>query len=652
MPDPKALDQYSVEELRAELKAREAHQPPSELLHDFSTPAILEVLLRKETALYGTASALDLYQVSDPGLLQDADSVVALFDQDDVHEQGETASLQTRPFGTAYNLCRSERFLEQPTGAFGAGCLVGLNLIATAGRLVDQENLGRVRFVFGFQMKNAQTPVTEIHRSEIYRGIKIVGREVNEGGADWALVQLDRPVMGHRIARVRSAGKLGDSEGLHVIGHPLGLPAKLASGARVTENMSAGFFGANLATYGGDIGSPVFNSQTHEVEGILVRGETAFVANGTCQVTLVCPSTGCRGRECTRSTEFASVLPRWRDWIKLGGPCQSPPAVRTLGTSWFAQRDGAWALGEDGRVWTFGQWGGQPDSSPYGGIGILPPAVASRDQYAYNVFMIGHDSALYHRLFDSSLSSNRWTWSVPASERLNGLDEQFKPLWSPDWERLGGRCASPAAVVSWDPQRLDVFVLGGDHAIWHQAWNGTKWMGWQSLGGLCTSPPAVCSWGPNRLDVFAIAIDHTLQHQAWDGTAWSGWQSLGGAFNSPPVAVSRGPNLLDVFVLGTDAALRHLAWNGAAWSDWTHFDGPWSSPPAVCSWGVNRLDVLVLGTGSVLQHRFWDGSIWGDWEALTGLNCSSAAVVVSWYPQTLDVFVLGTNSALYRRSWY
>jgi hypothetical protein len=53
----------------------------------------------------------------------------------------------------------------------------------------------------------------------------------------------------------------------------------------------------------------VFNSDTHEVEGILVRGETDFISNGSCTESLKCPNTGCRGEDCTRTTEFARLIP-------------------------------------------------------------------------------------------------------------------------------------------------------------------------------------------------------------------------------------------------------------------------------------------------------------------------------------------------------
>jgi hypothetical protein len=83
---------------------------------------------------------------------------------------------------------------------------------------------------------------------------------------------------------------------------------KVAAGAAVRDNTPSAFFVANLDTYGGNSGSPVFNSVTHEVEGILVRGEADFVQQGNCRVSLVCPSTGCRGEDVTRTTEFANLV--------------------------------------------------------------------------------------------------------------------------------------------------------------------------------------------------------------------------------------------------------------------------------------------------------------------------------------------------------
>jgi hypothetical protein len=101
---------------------------------------------------------------------------------------------------------------------------------------------------------------------------------------------------------------------VYVIGHPVGLPTKFADGANVRNNNNESFFVCNLDTYGGNSGSPVFNSSTHELEGILVRGETDFIVteNG-CRKSNVCPQNDpnfvCRGEDCTRSTEFGDFVP-------------------------------------------------------------------------------------------------------------------------------------------------------------------------------------------------------------------------------------------------------------------------------------------------------------------------------------------------------
>ena len=62
------------------------------------------------------------------------------------------------------------------------------------------------------------------------------------------------------------------------------------------------------------------------------------------------------------------------------------------------------------------------------------------------------------------------------------------------------------------------------------------------LGGVFNSPPAVVTQGTNRLDIFGLGTDNAMYHKWWDGNAWgpshTGWEGLGGVFNSPPAVVS------------------------------------------------------------------------------------------------------------------
>jgi hypothetical protein len=237
---------------------------------------------------------------------------VALVKAADLTQNGDGSfSLATETFQQAYDLCGAEPFVSQPIGCFCSGFLIGPDVIATAGHCVKSPaDLQTMRFVFGFQMTNATTAVTTFAADDVYTGKKLIGRALADDGTDWALVQLDRVVVNRAAVKVRSTGKIKNQQSIYVIGHPCGLPQKFAPGANVRDNSPAPFFVANLDTYGGNSGSPVFNAQTHTVEGILVRGETDFVSNGQCAVSLVCPSTGCRGEDVTRATVWIGNAPK------------------------------------------------------------------------------------------------------------------------------------------------------------------------------------------------------------------------------------------------------------------------------------------------------------------------------------------------------
>jgi ABC-type taurine transport system substrate-binding protein len=259
-----------------------------------------------------------------------------------------------------------------------------------------------------------------------------------------------------------------------------------------------------------------------------------------------------------------------------------------------------------------------------------------------DVFVIGTDSALYHKWWDGAA----WGPSVT------------------DYEYMGGVCASPPEVVAWGPNRLDVFVIGTDLALYHKWWDGAAWgpsvTGWEYMGGVCTSPPKVVAWGPNRLDVFVIGTDSALYHKWWDGAAWgpsvTDYEYMGGVCASPPEVVSWGSGRLDVFLLGTDHALYHK-WYDGGWgpsvTDYEYMGGVCTSPPKVVAWGSGRLDVFLLGTDHALYHKWYDGG-WGpsvtDYEYMGGV-CTSPPEVVAWASGRLDVFVLGTDHALYHK-WY
>lgn len=307
------------------------------------TGELIEALHDIQKVIYGTDDRFDMYQITSAAHRASADSVVILVNAGGITPNNNgTSTIITQNFGAVYTLCPTERFRNQPIAGFCSGFLVDPSLVATAAHCVDGSNLANVRFVFGFQMRNATTAETIVPTSEIYRGVRIIGRAIGNQGTDWAVVQLDRPVLNHRYVRLRRSGKIANNADVYVIGHPVGLPKKCAGGAVVRDNTPTRYFVANLDTYGGNSGSPIFNAVTHDVEGILVRGETDFVWNGNCRVSNVFPANGGRGEDCTRVSEFASLVPRnQHDFIPF-----NPAMAKVIqaGGRWKIEVEGMWLL--------------------------------------------------------------------------------------------------------------------------------------------------------------------------------------------------------------------------------------------------------------------------------------------------------------------
>ena len=246
------------------------------------------------------------------------------------------------------------------------------------------------------------------------------------------------------------------------------------------------------------------------------------------------------------------------------------------------------------------------------------------------------------------------------------LDSPRSAIGIPATAAAGAPAQSSSPVVAWGANRLDVFVIGTDRALYHKWWNGSAWgpslTGYEAMGGVCTSSPQVVAWGPNRLDVFVTGTDSALYHKWWNGSAWgpslTGYEAMGGVCVGQPEVVAWGPNRLDVFVVGTDRALYHKWWNGSAWgpslTGYENLGGTCMSAPRAVAWGPNRLDIFVVGTDGALYHKWWNGSAWGP--SLTGFErlggiCVGQPEVVAWGPNRLDVFVIGTDSALYHKWW-
>lgn len=259
--------------------------------------------------VYGKDNRVDLQFVSNPLHRDLAQSVAAHISKDKISADG---SLSSSTIGSSMGLCKSERFVEQINPARCSGFLVAEDLLVTAGHCVTgPSDCERYAWVFDF---SDDTKKVDKDKS-VFNCKEIVSRELSSSTKmDYALIRLDRKVTDRKALKFRTKGEISDNAPLVVIGHPSGLPVKVADGANVRSVDNDVFFVANLDTFGGNSGSPVFDSATGIVEGILVRGENDYITvteNGvSCRKVFTCADDECRGEDVTRITHVKDLPQR------------------------------------------------------------------------------------------------------------------------------------------------------------------------------------------------------------------------------------------------------------------------------------------------------------------------------------------------------
>ncbi len=282
-----------------------------------------------ERLIYGSDNRSDIYEflqrntINIPEELEknlenrikisdNADSVVSLIDRDNINLGEDNIvtlkdiNLKKRIFldkGRKYYLSEKERFKDQPSIAFGTGFLISNSIIATAGHCIEGIELDNIRFVFNYQMLD-EAHLYSISKNDIYVGKEVLKKKVNSfNGLDFALIKLNRNVIDHNAVKVRTEGFVNGFQSVYVIGHPCGLPVKIDINSRIVDNSNQNFFVTNLDAYQGNSGSPVFNKETHKVEGILVRGCTDFILKNGFWESMVINDHNIGGEECTRITK-------------------------------------------------------------------------------------------------------------------------------------------------------------------------------------------------------------------------------------------------------------------------------------------------------------------------------------------------------------
>jgi hypothetical protein len=369
---------------------------------------------------------------------------------------------------------------------------------------------------------------------------------------------------------------------------------------------------------------------------------------------------------------------QWSSWASLGKPDETTELGRP-----FAQRN------QDGRLEVFasglggifnisqvvanGGWRegfrswlnkGRPPAN----VRLTSHVVGRNADGRLEIFAVGEDNALWQK------------WQVAPNDG-----------WS-EWKTLG----APARDASLTDQftvgrnqdgRQEVFAVGSDGNVW-QIWQTAPNGGWSAWGKLGQPPAGIrradrITVGSNedlRQELFVMGGDDALWHiwQVAPNAGWSDWESLGKPKDlfdrseppkdrdlSEPLVQKNADGHLEVFAPGNGAFCNRwqerwregpnrVVWRHQGWNE-----KPKPRPEVGLTWieaalnFQNRLEVLAFGDDSALWHA-WQVDVapfWSKWESLGSppakLREADRLTIGTNEDRRLEVFVVGQDGAVW-----
>lgn len=241
--------------------------------------------------IYGEDDRYEPYELGDPHITTLSQAVAVWMPSDAIDANGDLTA-GWRRYGDLGQIVldadsgkekllpvgRTERFFEQPSYGSCSGFLIAPDLLVTAGHCIKGQSSCRDGYwVFGYEIDPVTGTVpSSLGPENVYRCAEVIAttrtEEASRTEHDYALIRLDREVVGRTPLEYRKSGTVPEAADLCVIGYPNGLPLKVAVEGRVRNSRDGLFFTTTLDSFGGNSGSPVIDLGTGLVEGILVRG--------------------------------------------------------------------------------------------------------------------------------------------------------------------------------------------------------------------------------------------------------------------------------------------------------------------------------------------------------------------------------------------
>jgi V8-like Glu-specific endopeptidase len=214
--------------------------------------------------------------------IQELSKSVALIVPVDVLEIGmfkttiKAASLQE-----TMQMCVSEHFVTRPAVSGCTGFLVAPNILASAGHcFVDESDCATKKIIFDVDSKEQSRKGYSVNSNDVFSCARIISTMYDMNAPsdqDYSLIELDRVPKRREPLKLNMSKKIDNTANVFMIGHPYGMPLILSRESALINNSGTYQFTAGLDSFEGNSGSPVINSKTMLVEGILVNGQEDLV---------------------------------------------------------------------------------------------------------------------------------------------------------------------------------------------------------------------------------------------------------------------------------------------------------------------------------------------------------------------------------------
>lgn len=268
--------------------------------------ALLSIFLLISThsyaVIYGENSLKEVSELTNGTLKNQAKAVAGVFryyksPENSLSRLGKGRNL------THKTVCEEEEFSHQPIESVATAFLISPKVLLTVGHAVGSEQDCKEKTFFSFDYLWQGSEVKELYLEDLYFCKRIIKSQYV--GIDYALIELDREAQGITPLELDLDHQTFLGEEIYTIGHPLQLPKKYADGhMRSIPEENSNYYTAELDSFRGNSGSPIFSKTTQKVIGILKDGEMDFELDEEkwCYMFKKCPEDGitCRGESITR----------------------------------------------------------------------------------------------------------------------------------------------------------------------------------------------------------------------------------------------------------------------------------------------------------------------------------------------------------------